>query len=83
MRLPPEIVEAKRKAESYRVKPAPYGRFYVTRFRPWHLTESGWRIVANVATREAARAEIEERLGLEAPQPKPPDEPMWFDWSGF
>lgn len=66
-RLPVLIREAKRKAESYRICQTARG-FNVWCFREWASKRGGWSLVAsNLSTRDAARANILERLGLEDP----------------
>lgn len=82
-RVHPLLLSAKRSAEAYCIKPGPYGQHYIWRFRDWDADQPGWRITAKASSREAARAEVLDRLGLAEPVVTITFQPMdqMFDWS--
>jgi uncharacterized protein YbdZ (MbtH family) len=89
-RLPVLLRKAEETASNYRVTRFERG-YALWRFRAWSHRSSGWRIVAQHGTKDAAEQDLAHRLDLEPEAPKPtvimacivyadPDPGDWCGW---
>lgn len=66
-RVHPLLIQAKHKAEAYRVLKRRDGVLNVWRFKSWDHKDPGWRLVEQVRSRTDAEQTVLQRLGLAPP----------------